>query len=281
MLKLLHKKLSNQVLSIIYRIEPDLLCSKNTVAWTNLGCWQKSTDYVDAATYLASRLAESVKLNSQDNLLEIGAGYGASLDLWHQDFAVEDISVLELQERCCHEILQKKHKFVKDVFQQSIFDNKPSDIPKLFDVILSVDATYHYDLNAYLNAIQPWLAPHGRVGFHLLVKTDQSLEMGNRDKSISRKLAYAKVDYQKLPTQDLLIQTLLKQGYQNVQIQDLTEQVLKGFSDYILYQQKNQWSWRQRYSIGALKIYLTAKLCRYLAETQQLQYVQVTAQKID
>lgn len=285
------QNLAQKILAQVYKIQPKLLSADNHQAWTNLGYWQTDSsnqrlgcvhnchaqDYVQAARQLAQQMGQSLNLTAQDNLLDIGCGYGASLALWHQQFGVQKMAALELQAICCNHLHQQKISYLDDIFQQSCFDSQPKQLQKYYDVIVSIDATYHYCLQDYLNAIDTWLASSGRVGFHLLIKSTQWQQASSsKQKILSKKLKWVKVDIDHVLSEVGVVHTLEKQGYEQIEIKNLTQQVLQGFADFIQYK---SWGQHEKWSIGFLKIYFTAKLCRTLAQSELLQYVQITAKK--
>lgn len=269
---------SQKILAKLYKIQPELLSINNHLAWTNLGCWYNGQhDYVAAAQQLAQHMGQALALTEQDQLLDIGCGYGASLVFWHTTFGLNHLAALELQPSCCAYLQQKKLNYVDDIFQQSCFEAKPEQCKHRYDVIVSIDATYHYALQDYLASLEDWLTDSGRVGFHLLIKSAQWQQASfEQQQSLSQKLKWAKVEVNQILTQEQVIQMLEHQGYIQIEIQDLTTQVLQGFADYI---QHKTWSKHEKFSIGFLKIYFTARLCRALVQSQLIQYVQVTAQK--
>lgn len=272
--------LADKIQAYAYRIDALLLAKDNQQKWTNLGLWQENeTDYVTAAHQLAYHMGQSLVLTPQYKILDVGCGYGASIRVWRDDFAIQNISVVELQPICCNYLVYKHQALLTDIFQQSIFSAKPSINKNLYDVVMSIDAAYHSALQCYLDAIAPWLAEKGQVGFHVLMKSDAWQNASAQQKNaLQQKLKWAKVDAAHLLTHAELNKVMQHNGYQHIQIQDLTQQVLGGFSDYMSVHALT-WRWREKCSIAALKIYLTARLCHDLAHSGLIHYVQVTAQK--
>ena len=278
---------AHKVLAKLYQIQPKLLASDNDSAWTNLGLWQSDCEnqqqhlpksYVQAAQQLAQQMGQALNLTVHDDVLDVGCGYGASVALWQQNFGVQHIAALELQPSCCQLLNQKKRAYLQDIFQQSIFDAKPEGYQGVYDVVVSIDAAYHYHLSDYLNALDAWLAEEGRIGFHLLIKSDQwDLASSTQQQQIAKKLKWAKVPMEQVLESAEVVEILTNKGYEQIQIEDLTAQVLQGFADYI---ENKTWSTQEKLSTGFLKIYLTANLCRQLAASGCIHYVQVTAKKI-
>lgn len=107
----------NAMMAMVYRIEPLLLDKRNVDGWTNLGLWAKprsSSDpcmrcggggggggttscissgcggdavregYVEAARRLADVMGCALGLSRDDDVLDVGCGYGASLLVWRR-----------------------------------------------------------------------------------------------------------------------------------------------------------------------------------------------------
>ena len=89
-------------------------------------------------------------------------------------------------------------------------------------------------------------------------------------------LKCADVNLKHLSTDVELKQLLNQHDFKQVQIKDLSENVLNGFSNYIYehgtLNEKNK-------DLDYLKILMTAKLCKKLYEDDLIHYVQVSAVK--
>lgn len=281
LLSQLRTRLALQVQAHVYYIHAALLANNNTQKWTNLGLWEKDhhIDYVVAAYQLAHHMGQSLALTPQQKVLDIGCGYGASIQVWRDDFAIQNMSVLEMQPICCHYLKQHYASILMNIYQQSIFSARPLKYQQRYDVVISIDAAYHSSLQCYLDAISPWLAEKAKIGFHVLIKSERWQDAPVQQKTtLQRKLKWAKVDTEDLLTQSALCELMQQHGYRDIQIANLTQQVFSGFSNYIE-NHANTWSWREKLTLSALKIYLTARLCHDLAQSDLIYYVQVTAQK--
>ena len=88
-----------------YAINAAMLGDRNEFAWSNLGYWQNLNEtYPQACRNLATQLADSIHLNSNDFLLDLGCGKGASLSLWKSHYAVEHIEAVDMQAICVDKI---------------------------------------------------------------------------------------------------------------------------------------------------------------------------------
>lgn len=262
-----------------YAINSKLLGDSSKFAWSNLGYWDTATvSYPQACSQLAQRLADAVHLNSNDILLDLGCGQGASLELWKTIFHVKHIEAVELQPLCVSHI-QNNINFIHKIHCESFLNLKAENFEFKFDVALCVDAAYHSDLNLFISAVSLILNSKGRVAFHYLALTEKFSHLNSfQKKKYQYLLKCADVNLKHLSTDVELKQLLNQHDFKQVQIKDLSENVLNGFSNYIYehgtLNEKNK-------DLDYLKILMTAKLCKKLYEDDLIHYVQVSAVKSD
>jgi cyclopropane fatty-acyl-phospholipid synthase-like methyltransferase len=67
-----------------------------------IGMMQSS--YPEACQTLATHLADRLQLKSNDRVLDLGCGQGASLLLWQQHYHVQQLCAVELQAECVQRI---------------------------------------------------------------------------------------------------------------------------------------------------------------------------------
>ena len=256
-----------------YAINAKLLGDDCECAWTNLGYWDDATSfYPMACQQLAEHLAQAVQLQPQDRLLDLGCGQGASLKYWLEHYQIQNLEAVELQQRCVNKI--QKNIQLNAIHCQSFLNLKQIPFQNQFDVVMCIDAAYHSDLDVFLNATHSVLKSNGRLGFHYLMLSDQSL-------STQQKIQYAwllkaaDVKFDHLKKHVGIQRQLQQHGFDAVHIQDISEQVLQGFSHYISKQQISL----QQYGIDQMKIQMTAKLCRTLFVDGIIKYVQINARK--
>ena len=87
-------------------------------------------------------------------------------------------------------------------------------------------------------------------------------------------LKAADVNFDHLMTRAQLQQTLHDNVLHNIEIQDISDAVLLGFSQYI-----GSLSKTQKSSLDLFKIQMTAKLCKTLFEDGIVRYAQISGQK--
>lgn len=256
-----------------YAINAKLLGDDRECAWTNLGYWDDATSsYPMACEQLAEHLAQAVQLQPQDRVLDLGCGQGASLKYWREHYQIQDLEAVELQQDCVDKI--NKHIQLKAIHCQSFLNLKQIPFPNQFDVVICIDAAYHSDLNVFLNATHSVLKSNGRLGFHYLMLSDQSLSAKQKIK-YAWLLKAADVTWEHLKNEQQLLQTLTQHGWSNIVIQDFSTSVLNGFAEYIEIQKMK----KKSFDLEQLKIEMTAKLCRKFYQDGLVRYIQVSATK--
>lgn len=257
-----------------YAIDAKMLGDQAEIAWSNLGFWDTAmVSYPQACSQLAQRLADAIHLNSNDTLLDLGCGQGASLVLWKTHYQVQYIEAVELQAACAT-LIQENLNFVHKVHQQSFLNLDENFFEFKFDAVLCIDAAYHSDLNLFLRSVNSVLNSKARIGFHYLALTDRWQTLSRIQK---QKYAYllkcADIQIQHLKTNHQIENTLKEFEFKNTQIEDISNAVLNGFAEYV--QQRKA----QCRGLAGFKIQMTAKLCEKLYRDGLLAYIQISAEK--
>ncbi|WP_336040031.1 class I SAM-dependent methyltransferase [Acinetobacter calcoaceticus] len=258
-----------------YAIDASNLGDDGELAWTNLGFWKNTQNYREACCQLADHLAQAVNLNSKDHLLDLGCGQGASLLHWLKYYQPKSVSAVDLQAECVNKI-QKLIPEINQIYSGSFLNLKQFEFKQFFDVVLCIDAAYHSHLNSFLDSVVSVLNSKGRLGFHYLMRADSCQNMTVlQEQKYRYLLKAADVVWDNVPNEKTLRNALEQQGFANIQIEDLSEQVLLGFSQYI----QNQQERNQSRGLANFKIQMTAKLCRQLYQNGYVRYIQITAIK--
>lgn len=260
-----------QLLQHKYAINSAILGDKNALAWSNLGLWQVGDSYRTACQALAVDLAQSIDLNSNDTLLDLACGQGASLNLWHDYYKIQDISAVELQAQHVQQI--KIHTpFLNSILCDSFLNLNSNSFSQKFSAVLCIDAAYHVNLNSFLYSVRQVMRPKARLAFHTLMLSDDFFKLTAWQQ---RKYAYllksADVNLKDLMTQNKLHSTTMQHYFQQVQIRDLSTQVLAGFAKFVAQEDL------VLTGLDGFKIKMTAKLCQKLWQDGLVRYVAVAA----
>ncbi|WP_151979915.1 SAM-dependent methyltransferase [Acinetobacter guerrae] len=257
-----------------YAINAARLGDTRSLAWSNLGYWENTTDYKTACCQLADQLANAVQLTAKDQLIDVGCGQGASLQHWIENYHVQHISAIDIQANHIQQIRQQLPQ-LDHIQQGSFLDLNQLYLPEAFDVILCIDAAYHSDLNSFLNAVEPVLHAQGRLGFHYLVLSEKWQQL-----SVLQKQKYyyllkaADVDLNHLGSLQMTRHQLKQHGFTKIESIDLTESVFGGFARFIASSGNHKMA-----DLAQLKIQATAKLCNYLNQEGIIRYMQISAVK--
>jgi cyclopropane fatty-acyl-phospholipid synthase-like methyltransferase len=248
-----------------------MLGDDRALAWSNLGLWQAGDNYRHACQALAMHLADSIDLNSKDIVLDLACGQGASLELWYKNYKIQNIHAVELQQS--HVLRIQQHAtFLNSIRCDSFLNLNSNSFSQKFSAVLCIDAAYHVNLNSFLDSVKQVMQPQGRLAFHTLILSEAFLNLNIwQQKKYAYVLKAADVNLDHLMTQDGLKSTIMQHGFQQVQIEDLSEQVLGGFADYI------QRADLVLTGLDGIKIKMTAKLCRKLYQDGFVRYVAVAA----
>lgn len=259
-----------------YAINSRLLGDDAELAWSNLGYWNDAkSSYPAACQKLAFHLAKSIQLKSTDRVLDLGCGQGASLVFWMEHFQIQNLSAVELQTECVEKIQKNLNSKIK--IQQDSFLNLKNIYPQnCMDAVLCIDAAYHSDLNSLLLSVVDVLNSKGRFAFHYLMLSDEFLNLNSLQRlKYQSLLKAADVNLKNLNSKQNLQHQVQQAGFENIQIEDISEFVFQGFADYIQ-EQQSQMSLSY---VDQFKIKMTAKLCEKLYRDGLIRYVQISARK--
>ena len=255
-----------------------------TPHWANLGAWisedgQLSPDqsYNEAANRLALLHAAAVGLNERDNLLELGAGAGASLRLWASHGVRNVITIDQAVTTFPTELqaLGVNHRGI-----QADFDAPWSELP-LVDVIIAIDALYHArSLSSSLSNIAAQLTPQGRWALTTLqIDADltRSQEVQLKAQLLACGIAWSGVWHQSFASVEQT-STFEYAGLAIQRTDDLTESVLAGFTLAIAHR-KQSLLLSDKLHPAWWKLSLTARLCRSLFASGKVRYVLISGEK--
>ncbi len=263
-----------------YAIDAAQLGDSAELAWTNLGYWQAEENYPQACQQLADRLAQAVQLKAQDAVLDLGCGQGASLLHWQNQYQVQYIEAVELQQNCVKKIGQYHLPALKAIYNQSLLALKPLQFTQQFDVVLCIDAAYHHALSHFLNSVTGHLKQHGHLGLHYLMLSDDWQQASLWQKSKYQLLVKAAdLKLKDLKTRTEMVNLLENYGYEQIMIQDISSEVLQGFSKYVAKLRNSGQSTIK--NTDYYKIQMTAKLCAQLYADGLIRYVQISAVKAE
>ncbi len=198
--------------------------------WGNLGDWSRAHRYDDAALALALRLGRAAGLAPGQRVLDAGCGAGDQLRLWVEHFGVAAVEAVERDA-----VLADRARALsaadgvgrRIVVRQGDATRHPME-PESFDRALSLDAAYFFrSRRTFLRRVHTALRPGGRIALADLV-------LGT---GVPARLVCAVAPAFDIPRANLLTEAgwyaeLAVLGFEDVGIDDCTDAVLGGFSEW-------------------------------------------------
>ena len=176
-------------------------------------------------TGLQCALGTPPQLKPSKTILDLGSGYGGQLRFWHDTFDIGAIDTVE-PDNTAREYAQKfNHKSPIPIqWLPSIGEAKSS-----YDAVLSLDAAYHFpDRRALFTRCFDLLKPKGRLAITDLILTAPSKPGGRLLKRLS---GIFDIPSANLKSREVYQQELEELGFDDVSFQDISKEVLVGFSE--------------------------------------------------
>jgi cyclopropane fatty-acyl-phospholipid synthase-like methyltransferase len=217
-----------------YNLDHVLLNIKYESYWLNMGYWKDTTDFATACTHLAKLLADSVDLNPNDLLLDVGFGCGDQLLFFSDHYSVGSIVGITSLEQHCKFARQRliSHPNVNIICGDAV--NVPALVKDLeFSKVLALDCAYHFNTRlSFLKAAFDKLQPKGKLGLADIVMNTPSVSWLDSIilylicKSTSSPL----VNYVTFSEYESQLKDI---GFTNVQIVDISHHVFSHLAGYI------------------------------------------------
>lgn len=142
--------------------------------WTNLGYWPGAATYAEAAAALALRVGQAAQLHAGDVVVDYACGYGDSLRLWVERFAVARVIGVEPDAELARTVRERIHRWgLTDritIESERAERTAPDSLAGDVTAVVCVDGAYHFDTRRkwLLRTLQA-LPSGGRLGIADLV----------------------------------------------------------------------------------------------------------------
>lgn len=217
-------------------LDTSLLNGGEDTAWANLGDWQQADTYPEAARHLALRLGRAAELGPGHRVLDVGVGDGEQIRLWLEHFGVASVEGVDRNPQAVRRCQVALARAGLDA-QVRVGDG--ADVPAAGpprDRVLALDAAYHLDPRAaFFQAAYRTLRSGGRLAL-----TDLILRSPHETPpSLLRHLVpFLGIPPANLVTEADYTRSLLEAGFTEPVFEDLSEEVLGGFSRWA----RNAWA---------------------------------------
>lgn len=144
----------------------ELLGKHNNLAkqsrFLNLGYWKQATDYDQACRDLALLVAERAELSPQDELLDVGCGFGEQDALWMERFGPKQITAINIVP--LHLEYARTHFAHPQIeFKQASATALPFENQR-FDKIIALESAFHFNTREdFFKEAWRVLKPGGRL----------------------------------------------------------------------------------------------------------------------
>jgi cyclopropane fatty-acyl-phospholipid synthase-like methyltransferase len=152
-----------------------LLNAPHATRWSNLGLWDEATGYPEAATALAARVADAIRLEAADRVLDVGCGHGESLGFWLRRVGVRTATGVERSPGAVHVARRRLRALgLGHATRLLAADAVALPVaPTAFDAVVALDCAYHFrSRRAFLHRASAALVPGGRLALTDLVCAD-------------------------------------------------------------------------------------------------------------
>lgn len=249
--------------------------------WGNLGFWQYDNHYSDACQQLAIELAQFAQLEKQQTVFDAGFGCGDQILVWYKGFEVRHVVGINLS--VSQTKAARRKLSAAGYLQQS--DIQQGDIHRIerpgkagqFDHVLALDCIYHFPNKVlFFRQAEDLLASGGRLTFSDLV-VDVDARKNWRFPLVLLMCALSKIPAANMKDRPQLRKILQDQGYQNIEFQDISAEVMMGFAKWYFGAhgpERNKLTLAQR-----LKYNITARFLNWAYRNNLLSYRLIRADK--
>ncbi|PFH54530.1 hypothetical protein AMATHDRAFT_185138 [Amanita thiersii Skay4041] len=214
--------------------------------WLNMGYWKDTEIFPEACRALALKLCQAAKRKKGDRILDVGHGTGESLIFLLTDPAIPrparivGITSLDAHHRRSKERISRL-QVSEDTFNVLLYlgdavcrNTVSAEHPlkpengQVFDTVLALDCAYHFDTRrAFLSQAMAKLDVGGRIALADMCFVSHHAWI----KWITRTLRLLPGD--NIVTVDEYAAMMTQLGYNEVEIEDITDEVFPGFLKFL------------------------------------------------
>jgi microcystin synthetase protein McyJ len=261
--------------------------------WGNLGYWQSPNDYSSACSALADALAHAVELDQTSHVFDAGFGCGDQLLLWLKTYQVSSIQGLNYSESQTSVAQQRlsdqgfttaakniRYGSVTDMCDEGFLLPDDSQSTDEVNTVLALDCAYHFPSRAdFLRSSYQLLNDTGRIGLTDILLSDSHSTLWQR--FILRTMLFlSNIPAKNIVPLSRYEDELIRAGFDNISIQDISAQVFTPFSDWLKVFKESEGRERSKSRLVWLKYDITAKFLEWADRNDILHYAVISAKKM-
>lgn len=244
-------------------------------AWRLLGYWKETSQYRQACSEMAGLLADKSCLSSQDQVLDVGFTSHDQLLVWLDYYQVQHLTALASDEHQMVRALEhcghfNSLKLVRG--GEKALEDRPENS---CDKLIALDCVYHFDSRMhFFSHARKILKPGGSLAFSDMVlarpfKNRREQRLVNKLGRISGLLV------EDMPIKETYESILRQHQFEQIEIVDITDDVLSGFCFWFGQHYQNLSSFTR--SKMWIRLRLQVWFIRWMLHRKQLRYLMIIA----
>jgi ubiquinone/menaquinone biosynthesis C-methylase UbiE len=217
----------------------EVLSTYNNLAETslylNLGYWESAQTYDSACEAMAQILGKEADLRAEDEVLDVGFGFGDQDIYWQKKFCpkkIVGINITPLQVEVARRRVAEHRLDDRIEFHVGSAISLPFEAV-CFDTVLALETAFHFpSREEFFHEAYRVLRPGGRIALADIVPLTQ-----RRFGLIDRITDYMGRSLWQIPSINAVsitvyVEMLRKAGFQDIQVRSIRDQVYRPFSEY-------------------------------------------------
>ncbi|WCL49327.1 class I SAM-dependent methyltransferase [Leptospira sp. GIMC2001] len=248
--------------------------------WENLGYWnsQVNVSYHNSCEEMVRQHFSLLKKKDKIRILDLACGKGGSIITLTSELRIARLDAMDIQEAFLkipkQEFEIRKLGDLNFEFEKTISGNSSFPI-HFYDSIVCIDSAYHFkNIPDFIKSCKLWLNSTGELVFTTVSKNSDE-RIGYLDRFL---FYFAGISTCSVLENREINQILTTNGFSNIKIQTINEQVLRGFANWVDTIRETQ-SIYNLFSFDWIKIKATALFCKRLLRQKKFSYVLLYGQR--